>query len=150
MSDYKVTIPSSLNREDTYKAITEHMSDWWTPMSARFLATGDRAKTDFGVKSYWVFEAITLDAPNLIELKCVESHMVSDQLDDPEEWKGTVLKFEVGDQSLTFTHIGLTPTMACYSICEPGWNHYLLTSLKQFLSASRLADAKGQPTTLER
>ncbi|PVV23748.1 MAG: hypothetical protein B6D78_02590 [gamma proteobacterium symbiont of Ctena orbiculata] len=106
-------------------------------MSSRFSNLGDRAKTDFGGPSYWVFEAVTLNKPNLIELLCCESHMVSDSLADPEEWLGTRLKFEITEQdetcAITLTHTGLIPEMKCYEVCKAGWDHYFTVSLKHYL-----------------
>lgn len=134
MSDYQVTIATSLTQEGSYRTIAEQMSDWWTPMSAKFLAVGDRAKTHFGGQSYWIFEAATLNQPSLIELDCCESLMVADSLKDPEEWKGTRLRFEIFEQTVRFTHIGLSPAKECFDMCKQGWDFYLLQSLKQVLN----------------
>ncbi|MEW8496558.1 MAG: SRPBCC domain-containing protein [Candidatus Thiodiazotropha taylori] len=137
MSDYRSSIICPVSPSQAYRAIAEEMDQWWTPMSAPFLKTGDRAKTDFGGDSYWVFEARSLDDAKLIELDCVESHMVSDALDDPEEWRGTRLIFEFNEDKagteIRFTHLGLTPQFDCYEICKNGWDHYILTSLKNYL-----------------
>lgn len=134
MSDYQLRISSSLAQEESYRVIAEQMSDWWTPMSAKFMAVGDRAKTNFGGQSYWIFEAVTLLPPNLIELDCCESLMVADSLKDPEEWKGTRLRFEISQEGVLFTHIGLNPEKECFDMCKQGWDFYLLQSLKQVLN----------------
>ena len=76
MSNYTVKITCPLSLERIYDAITKHMSDWWTPMSAPFLKVGDIAKTDFGGEAYWVFESTTLKHPSLIELTCLESNFL--------------------------------------------------------------------------
>ncbi|MES9944060.1 MAG: hypothetical protein ABW080_03765 [Candidatus Thiodiazotropha sp.] len=106
-------------------------------MSKPFSNLGDRAKTDFGGPSYWIFEAVKLNRPHLIVLECCESNMVSDALTNPEEWLGTRLKFEIAQQddrcSITLTHVGLTPDMQCYEICKAGWDHYIAGSLKLYL-----------------
>ncbi|WP_316367820.1 SRPBCC family protein [Candidatus Thiodiazotropha sp. CDECU1] len=137
MSNYLTSICCSVSAERAYKAITQEMSAWWTPMSGRFEKVGDRAKTNFGGVSYWVFEAVSLSKPHMIELECCKSHMVSDSLDDPEEWLGTRLRFEITEQddqsTITLTHIGLTPELQCYDICKAGWDHYIASSLKQHL-----------------
>lgn len=107
-------------------------------MSATFDAVGDRAKTDFGGEAYWVFEAKKLDSPKLIELECVVSQMLVDELDNPEEWLGTTLRFDISatptGTEIIFTHHGLTPEMQCYEICHAGWNHYISGSLRDYLS----------------
>lgn len=146
MANYNATIRCPIPKEKAYAAIAEEMSAWWTPMSSKFLAVGDRAKTDFGGQSYWVFEAATLDAPDLIELDCCESHMVADDLSDPTEWLGTRLRFEITEEgnetTIHFTHIGLTPSMECYDLCKGGWDHFILGSLEKYLTGNG-----GQPNS---
>ena len=141
MSNYTVKITCPLSLERIYDAITKHMSDWWTPMSAPFLKVGDIAKTDFGGEAYWVFESTTLKHPSLIELTCLESNFLHPTMGGRhtrEEWLNTTLKFELQkDQNGTvihFTHIGLTPELECYEICKGGWDHYIIGSLSRYLN----------------
>ncbi|GAA5443651.1 hypothetical protein Misp06_01829 [Microbulbifer sp. NBRC 101763] len=140
MSNYTTSFFSPSSQGDAYKAVAEKMSQWWTPVSAPFLKVGDTAKTGFKGESYWVFRAKTLKPEKLIELECIESNMVSDNVDDPEEWKGSTLRFEFSEENkgtlVTFTHIGLSPEMKCWDMCKSGWDHYLPGSLKNFLSGT--------------
>ena len=137
--DYSATITVQASPEKAYSAIAREMSRWWTPMSAPFLEPGDRAKTDFGGKSYWVFEAVTLDEPCLVELRCCGANHIHEGLPDTvrEEWLGTVLHFKIsktGDgASITLTHKGLHDGLLCYEVCEAGWNHFFLKSLSDYL-----------------
>ncbi|WP_444903585.1 SRPBCC family protein [Microbulbifer sp. CnH-101-E] len=146
MSNYTTSFFSPSSREDAYKAVTEKMSQWWTPVSAPFLKVGDIAKTGFKGQSYWVFRAKILKPEKLIELECTESNMVSDNVDDPEEWKGSTLRFEFSEENtgtlIKFTHIGLSPEMKCWDMCKSGWDYYLFGSLKDFLSGNG-----GRPNT---
>lgn len=139
MENYRRSIEYIGKPEVAFHSITKEMSDWWTKMSGRFETIGDKAKTDFGGESYWVFEAKTLK-PQLIELRCCEAnHIHGDgSLDMRNEWYDSVLKFELipkGDSTeVQFTHIGLTPDLKCFDVCERGWDHYFLGSLKDYLS----------------
>ncbi len=146
MADYTATIDCTVSQNQAYQAITQEMSEWWTPMSRMFLAPGDQAKTNFGGESYWIFEAITLDQPTLAELSCIESHMVADGVKDPKEWLGTTLKFELSTVEnktrIRFTHIGLNKNMECFDICKNGWDHFLLGSLTEYLNGRN-----GQPNS---
>lgn len=143
MKNYQKTISCHVTAEQAYRAITEQMSQWWTPMSAQFLTIGDTAKTDFGGNSYWVFEVVRLEEYKNIELVCCEANHVHEGLssDIREEWLDTKLKFEIDEQSdmtnITLTHIGLTPDLLCFDICDAGWNHYFSESLKDFLNMSQ-------------
>ncbi len=137
MDNYTTTIHCPVSAEQAYRAISEEMSSWWTPMSGLFKDVGDKARTDFGGDSYWVFTAKTLNSPNLIELECVESRMIMDILDDPGEWLGTILRFEISGSDasaeIVFTHLGLNQEMQCFEVCEAGWNHYIPGSLRDYL-----------------
>ncbi|MDJ0832575.1 MAG: hypothetical protein QNJ69_03575 [Gammaproteobacteria bacterium] len=115
-------------------------------MSGRFVNVGDEAKTGFGGDSYWVFKAITLNEPQFIELECVKSHMIMDSLDDPEEWLGTRIRFEIsehlGRSEIIFTHLGLHSQLQCFDVCSGGWDHYILDSLSAYLH-----DEGGKPNS---
>jgi regulatory protein YycH of two-component signal transduction system YycFG len=56
---------------------------------------------------------------------------------DHDEWTGTKIIFDIypeGDKTtLTFTHQGLVPAIACYGACMPAWTQYIKHSLKQLI-----------------
>ena len=139
MNNYTATIQVRNSTDQVYSAITEEMSDWWTPMSAQFLNLGDQAKTDFGGESYWILEAITLEKPDLIELRCCEAHHIHDGLSENirQEWLNTVLKFDIKQKGegteITLIHNGLVPDLECYDVCKAGWDYYFSGSLKAYL-----------------
>ena len=138
--NYQAEITVPVTRKIAYTAIAEDMSIWWTEMSARFLKIGDKAKTDFGGKSYWVFEAITLDEHKLVELRCCEANHIHEGMssDIKEEWLDTVLSFAIEPAhegtSITLTHNGLNRDLLCYDICQAGWDHYFCQELKTYLT----------------
>jgi len=148
MNSYRVSITCPTSAERAYRAVSEEMSAWWTPMSDTFTQPGDRAKTGFGGKAYWVFEAKTLKPPRLIELACVEANYLHPEMTEAmrEEWLGTTLRFAFeetnGNTTVTFTHDGLLPEMGCYEVCKGGWDHYILESLNDHLSGRG-----GKPNT---
>ena len=57
---------------------------------------------------------------------------------DKKEWTNTKLIFDLsennGATTLNFTHEGLTPEVECYKDCEPGWTHWITTSLYSYLT----------------
>jgi uncharacterized protein YndB with AHSA1/START domain len=67
---------------------------------------------------------------------------------DKEEWDGTDVVFEItpkaGKTELKFTHVGLTPKVACYGGCSDGWRYYINESLQPFI-----IKGKGQPNSDE-
>lgn len=57
---------------------------------------------------------------------------------DKKEWTNTQLIFDLTEKGnvteLRFTHEGLTPDLECYKDCEPGWTHWIRTSLFSYLT----------------
>lgn len=139
MKDYNATLTSSHNAEVIFKTITEEMSNWWAPMSGKFVNLGDQASIRFGENSYWSFEASTLNKPSRVVLTCNGAHHICDNLSDKSraEWLGTKLVFEITEEQenshINFTHIGLVPELECFDECKAGWDHYFLGSLKDYL-----------------
>jgi hypothetical protein len=60
---------------------------------------------------------------------------------DKKEWTNTKLIFDLiedgGVTTLTFTHEGLTPNVECYKDCEPGWTHWIKTSLFSYFTTGK-------------
>lgn len=62
-------------------------------------------------------------------------------VEDKAEWNGTDIVFEItkkGNQTkLTFSHVGLVPTIACYDKCAPAWDFYITKSLKNLITKTK-------------
>ncbi|WP_395377566.1 SRPBCC domain-containing protein [Marinicella sp. W31] len=148
MKNYTASITTLLSAQQVYQAITEDMSNWWTPMSGKFSRIGDQAKTDFGGQSYWSFEASVLSEFSNIELTCHDANHIHEGLGDSirTEWLGTKLVFHIRPEEsgtrIDFKHEGLVPELVCFDICKAGWDHYFLGSLKNYLDGK-----SGQPNT---
>ena len=60
---------------------------------------------------------------------------------DKKEWAGTRLIFDLNEYNgvteLKFTHEGLTPDVECYKDCEPGWTHWIRTSLQSYFATGK-------------
>jgi uncharacterized protein YndB with AHSA1/START domain len=56
------------------------------------------------------------------------------------EWIGTEPSFRLRGEGegtrIDFEHVGLTPALSCYSMCDDGWRHYL-ESLRQYAATGR-------------
>ncbi len=63
---------------------------------------------------------------------------------DEDEWTGTKVIFDIaesnGETTLTFTHEGLVPAIACYGSCQPAWTQYIEHSLYDLITTG-----KGDP-----
>lgn len=62
-------------------------------------------------------------------------------VEDPAEWEGTRLCFDVipaGDGAeVRFTHVGLGPQRECYEACSKGWRFYAGESLRALIATGR-------------
>jgi hypothetical protein len=58
-------------------------------------------------------------------------------IEDHDEWKDTKVIFDISSDgpktTLTFTHEGLVPAIACYKACMPAWTQYIEHSLRQLI-----------------
>lgn len=61
--------------------------------------------------------------------------------EDKTEWTGTDMIFNLSEQNgetiLTFTHKGITPEVACYKDCQPGWTHWITRSLYSYFTTGK-------------
>lgn len=65
--------------------------------------------------------------------------------DDPDEWEGTRVEFDLrpaagGGTEITFTHVGLAPRGQCFGVCADAWGGYITRSLPAFID-----DGAGAP-----
>ena len=123
-----------------YAAITTAagLRGWWTETCDVVNVVGGHHVFRFGPhhKTMRVDKLI----PNReVRWTCVDANIVG--LDRPDEWIGTSVRFRMqpngaGRTRLDFEHVGLTPALECYGICEDGWRHFL-ASLKSWLETGQ-------------
>jgi len=147
MHDYTCTFTMQAPPARVYAALTtpDGLRGWWTEDCDVGAAVGDSATFRFG-KTHKTFRIETLTPERMICWRCTEQyHHLPGILKKTDEWVGTRLRFALepegeGGTRLSFTHEGLVPTMECYAICQGGWDHFLKTSLKNFVERG-----KGEP-----
>ena len=137
-----VTINSTLAL--TFKALTQDAMKWQGKVSNGVLKVGDEFTIEFGA-TLWKFKIQKHDAPNQLIWECIEAHHIHEGLSNIEkEWVNTTITWKIeaynGQIKLKMEHIGLTPKLNCYEICESGWNYFILDSLKNYLETG-----KGKP-----
>lgn len=139
--NYKRSISVSASTTQAYQALTTGYAHWWTKPDQVFKRVGDIARFSFPpLKSYWTFEAVKLVQNELVELKCVDAYHLHDDMppDIETEWLGSILRFSIveldGKTEITLDHLGLTPELLCYDVCEAGWDYFFLSSLPRFLN----------------
>ena len=134
-----------------YKALTSGFRYWWSEFAQGALeAPGDRLHVTFPPgKSYWTFDARRLEPGRRVMIQCVGAdHILTEYPDaDHQEWLGSTIDWRIEPSStgckITMEHIGLTPALVCYDVCEQGWSVYFERSLKDYLNTG-----SGQPHRL--
>ena len=130
----------SATLQEAYQALTCDFDKWWSDSSRQLFQAGDVTTFHFHPNpTTWTFRANVLQPQTYIELECIEAHHIHEGLPESilEEWKGTKLKWNIAPDDkgtkISFTHEGLTPELDCHEICEQGWDHFFLGSLKNYL-----------------
>ncbi|KAB7613680.1 hypothetical protein F9L33_09900 [Amylibacter sp. SFDW26] len=148
--NYKRTIYVSANADAAFAALTSGFEHWWTKPDQLIHKVGDRAKFTFppGV-SYWTFEAVKLAPSTYVELECVDAlHIHEGQPKEIEqEWLGSSLKWSISPEAdgtkIELEHVGLTPNLLCFDICQAGWDMFFTDSLKEYLNTGVGKPHKG-------
>ena len=136
MENYQNTITLNANANTVYEALTKHIPQWWSEL---FEGTSDNEGATFTVRFgdniYKTFEVTALEADAKVTWLVADSLIDLPQLTNKSEWIGTHITWEIKAQGnstlLQLTHVGLTPVIECYEICQAGWSQFL-ASFKAF------------------
>ena len=110
---------------------------WWTQTCTVGDQVGDQARFEFG-EIYKVMRIELLRPERQVRWQVLESHIRAEGRElPPNEWAGTTIVFRINGDTpthtvLRFEHLGLTPALACYELCNGGWSHFL-TSLQRYV-----------------
>ncbi|WP_299654436.1 hypothetical protein [uncultured Tateyamaria sp.] len=143
--DYSATITTSASPDRAARMITDDLELWW---STRV----DRHPTGFTIRFNRSHVTFAIDPGNTttdFSWTCTDAHMIIEDVDEPQEWKGTSLIWRVapttGGCKVTLTHKGLTPQIACFDVCQRGWQHFFETSLRNHLNGEAAIPETSQP-----
>ena len=148
MTDYKKSITVNKPVNEVYRAITEHISDWWSnDLTGAAAKKGDSFIISFG-ETCKTFEIADAVRDKQIVWKCVKAYIAMPSLDNKAEWVGTNLIWTLSTNKqntiLSFLHEGLNQSFECYDLCEAGWDQFL-ASLEAYLNTG-----KGMPYLKEK
>ncbi|WP_454110072.1 SRPBCC family protein [Leifsonia shinshuensis] len=123
-----------------------HPREWWM---ADIDGSADAVGAEFSYEVPGV-HAATMRVTELVHGRRVVWRVVKSRMtfvDDPEEWVGTDLAFELRPDAtgtrIRFTHVGLTAEDECYDVCSRAWRHYLSESLHGLLTTGRGAPSSN-------
>lgn len=131
--DYSATIQTHATPAQAARAIRDDLKIWW---STRVDYRADGFTVRFN-KSHATFAHDPGGSPEAFSWTCTDAHMLMEGVADAAEWSGTQLIWRIAPtpkvSTITLTHRGLNPDIACFDICSRGWQHFFETSLKRHL-----------------
>lgn len=138
MKSYQQSLSIKASPAAVYAALTtiQGLRAWWTQDCAGGVAVGDTLEFRFS-ECYKDMRIEKLQADSEVRWLCTRAHIVAESVNLADEWVGTQVVFHISDAGLGKTqldleHIGLLPSLQCYTLCQNGWQHFL-ASLQQYL-----------------
>lgn len=138
MENFNKAIILEATKDKVYDALTNTISKWWTEM---FEGVSNEQGKSFTIRfGESVFKTMTTE--ELLHNKKVVWKVTDSLIDIPDlknktEWINTKIVWEIFSKNnqteLHLTHLGLTPQIECYNICESGW-HNFTDSLTEFIN----------------
>jgi hypothetical protein len=140
--NYTLSLTVDQSPEEVFAAVN-NVRGWW---SGNIEGSTDQPGAVFTYR-YEDIHDTTQKITEWVPGKKVMWHVLKAQINfvkDKTEWEGTDVVFEIarkGDQTeLTFTHVGLVPTIECYGKCSGAWGFFINESLRSLITTG-----KGDP-----
>jgi len=145
MTDFKTSISVKATPQAAFDAINRPR-DWWGKAIEGPTDILDGEWTYRYKDLHWSRHVTTeLVAGKRVVWRVVDSRLTF--LKDQTEWKGADIVFDIapnsGKTEIRLTHVGLTPAVECYAMCEPAWTGLIQDSLKALIETG-----KGIPDAL--
>jgi len=138
-NDFNSRISAKISASEAIKKISS-VPEWW---GITFTGSAEKPNDKFTVKmggdSFFHFTVTELIPDKRVVWLVTDCNMP--WYADKKEWANTRLIFDLhesnGITELNFTHEGLTPDVECYKDCEPGWTHWIQTSLFSYFTTGK-------------
>ncbi len=138
-NDFTSSISAKISADEAIKKIGK-VPEWW---GISFSGSTEKQNDKFVVKmsgdSFFNFTVTELVPGKRVVWLVTDCNMP--WYTDKKEWANTKLIFDLtedkGVTTLNFTHEGLTPDVECYKDCEPGWTHWIKTSLFSYFTTGK-------------
>jgi uncharacterized protein YndB with AHSA1/START domain len=134
--DYQTTIGVKASPDAIFDALTTPagLAAWWNPATGSG-RTGDQLRFIMNSPEPLVIHVDEATRPTLVRWTVTDCPFLPD-------WIGTKPTFTIapldGDTTeLHFHHDGLTEELKCIDVCTRSWNHYIATSLRDYLEVGR-------------
>jgi uncharacterized protein YndB with AHSA1/START domain len=140
MDSYTKTLRIQTSPHQLYEAVTTvpGIKGWWADNT---VANDGEITVRFSGDNFQTLRLMDPTPDKSVEWEWIAQYFPFEGATQTDEWVGTRVSFAIqanddGSSTLAFTHRGLTPQVACYDLCNAGWNYYL-ESLKRYLEQGR-------------
>lgn len=133
-NSFSTQISISISPEEAFKKISE-IDKWW---GVTFEGTAEKTGDHFIIKmgpEAWFNYRVTERTNKKVVWHVDDCYMP--WYNDKTEWKSHDMVFEINDNTLTFTHVGLVAGIACFKDCVPGWTHWITRSLASYFETGK-------------
>jgi hypothetical protein len=142
-NNYRISITPNASAEQVYNSITREIPEWWTEDFEGASGYIDEVFTVRFGSTYKTFKIEDAIPNERIVWLCLDALIDTPELENKTEWIGTRIVWDIiaGENTeLKVTHIGLTPDVECYKLCQQGWKDFVAGSLLGLLN-----NGKGSP-----
>ena len=138
-----ITIPAGNDAMKAFDAIN-NVRGWWTEnVEGNTENLGDEFIVRFGDVHYSKQKLVEVIPGKKVVWLVTDSRL--NFVKQKDEWTDTKVNFDIavrgGKTEITFTHVGLVPSIECYDGCSGAWQQYIEDSL-----AKLVIEGKGEPT----
>ena len=136
---FQSKITASISASEATKKISK-VPEWWgVTFSGDSEKQNDKFVVKMGGDSFFNFTITELIPGKRVVWLVTDCYMP--WISNKTEWTNTKLIFDLSESNggtmVNFTHEGLTPDVECYHLCEPGWSHWIRTSLLSYLTSGK-------------
>ena len=138
-NDFNCSISAPISAAEGIKKINNVPAWWGVTFTGNSEKQNDRFTITMGGDSFFNFTVTELTPGKGVVWLVTDCNMP--WYADKKEWANTRLIFDLhennGETELNFKHEGLTPDIECYKDCEPGWTHWIKTSLFSYFTTGK-------------
>jgi len=138
--DFQHSIIVKATDKAVFDSLTQQIPEWWTE---DFEGSSDQLHNKFTVRFGYTAKTIVVDeiTPNSkIVWHVVDSYINIQEFKNKNEWNGTQIIWEIlpvgSETKIVLTHVGLTPEVECFDVCEKGWVSFT-ESLSKLLNTKK-------------
>jgi hypothetical protein len=141
--NYQISIKVNADTKTAAENIN-NVAGWWTQnVEGSLNKVNDVFTVHFG-ETFVTFKITELHPGRNIVWLVTDSNV--QELKDKQEWTNTTVDWQIAadndSTNIIMTHVGLTPAVECYEMCEKGWDFFTGKSLLKLIN-----EGKGLPDT---